>query len=57
MADNFETAAFDQKDSSTVKPILSRGWFKQYFIHRKFIHVRIHEGTGSDSKQSAYTAY
>ena len=30
-------------------------WFKQYFIHRKYIHVSTkHNGTGSDSKQSAY---
>ena len=30
-------------------------WFKQYFIHRKYIHVStIHNGTGSDIKQSAY---
>ena len=30
-------------------------WFKQYFIHRKYIHVStIQNGTGSDSKQSAY---
>ena len=29
--------------------------FKQYFIHRKYIHIcTIHNGTGSDSKQSAY---
>ena len=30
-------------------------WCKQYFIHRKYIHVStIYNGTGSDSKQSAY---
>ena len=32
-------------------------WFKLYFIHRKYIPVHvstIHNGTGSDIKQSAY---
>ena len=30
-------------------------WNKQYFIHRKYTHIStIHNGTGSDCKQSAY---
>ena len=36
-------------------PTFPTVWFKQYFIHRKYIHVStLHNGTGSDSKQSAY---
>ena len=52
------------KDGREVKTSFSRCKYrsiiktvglKQYFIHRKYIHVStIHNGTESDSKQSAY---
>ena len=42
-------------DMTYVREITKLTWFKKYFIHRKYIHVStIHNGTGSDSKQSAY---
>ena len=46
---------FNLCTSSVMLYISTKFWFKQYCIHRKYIHVStIHNGTGSDSKQSAY---